>query len=213
MRILISNTTRSIATLALGALLWVGVSTTAQAQQSLTYGLKGGLNVAHMYGDAIGDQEARVRFGGGAFLTYRMSEYFAIQPEVLLTVKGGDVTPGVIDEAGETTYELGYLEVPVLAKLYVPTDGRIQPNLFAGPVLDVKLAGEADGRDLDDALKETDFGLAFGGGLDFLLPVGRGLKTVTLDARYTLGLVEVFDVPGEPEARNGAFTVMLGLGL
>ena len=54
-------------------------------------------------------------------------------------------------------------------------------------------------------MKSTDFGLVFGGGVDF----GLGKGYFTIDLRYTLGLTTISDFEDE-DVKNGAFSLMLG---
>lgn len=211
----------TLTTLTLFSILFLILGTnikTSNAQSSqtepLTWGIKAGVNASDLYGGDINSSDTRAGFNGGLFLNYRFSKYFAIQPEVAYTEKGSEVGQGVVGEEGAVDYNLSYLEIPVLAKFYIPTGGLVEPNIYAGPEVGFKLNGEANDNDLDDSVKDAEFGLAFGGGVDFSLgnnPTNL-LRTIGLDLRYTLGLTDVFDVPGDPEARNGAFTAAISLG-
>jgi hypothetical protein len=53
-------------------------------------------------------------------------------------------------------------------------------------------------------LKDTDYGLVFGGGVDFELGPGE----LTVDARYTLGLAKIYD--SGIDVNNRVISVMLG---
>ena len=185
-----------------------GQNAHAQSQMEyspVTWGLNAGLTVSDLWGDDVGGTTVRAGFTGGAFLNYRVHPTFSIQPEMNFTMKYSQADAGVLGEAQKTDYDLGYLEIPVLFKAHLPTQSMITPNLYAGPALSFKLYGEADGDDLRSTHNSVDFGLAFGGGID----INRALH---LDLRYTLGLVDVFDAPGDPEVKNGAFQVTLGYG-
>lgn len=194
-----------------------GISTTAAQsyqKEPLTWGVKAGIVASDLYGDDVGGTDARTGFNGGLFLNYRFNDYWGLQPEVLFSNKGADLESGLSGENAPTEYDLGYLSVPVLAKLYIPASPYLIPNLYAGPEVGFKLYGDANGSDLNDQLKDAEFGLAFGAGLDYNLssdPVNF-IRTVGLDLRYTLGLTNLFDTPSEPEARNGVFTAALFAG-
>jgi len=190
--------------------------TAAQSYQNepLTWGLKAGVNVSDFYGDAAEGSDVRSGFSGGLLFNYRFDDYWALQPEVLFSIKGADLESGLTGEDGPTEYELGYLNIPVLAKFYIPTGSATTPNLYAGPDVGFKLYSDANDRDIDDQLKDVELGIAFGAGLDFNLgsnPVNF-IRTVGLDLRYTLGLTDIFDTPEEPEARNSVFSAALFLG-
>lgn len=198
-------------------ILGVGITTTsAQTSQKepFTWGIKAGVNVSDFYGDDADNSDVRAGFSGGLLFNYRFNSYWAIQPEVLFNIKGADLDTGLAGENGPAEYEFGYLNVPVLAKFYIPTGSALTPNLFAGPEVGFKLYGESNDSDIDDELKDAEFGIAFGAGLD--LSTGSNpanlIRTVGLDLRYSLGLTDVFDTPQEPEARNGVFQAALLLG-
>lgn len=180
----------------------------AQMQQQpdpLTWGITGGMTISDMWGDDVGSTSTRAGFTGGLFLNYRTNPFFSVQPELLFSMKNIETSSGIIGQDVTTEYDFGYLEIPVLLKAHLPTGGMISPNLYAGPSLAFKLYGDANDTDLDDNLRGVDFGFAFGGGID----IGQRLN---IDARYTLGVVDVFDVPTDPSAKNGSFAVTLGIG-
>lgn len=198
-----SHLTLSIAT---AMLVLLAAGPPAQAQ-SLSGGLKVGLNVADMYGDDISAAEVRPLFSGGVFLTYRPSEILAIQPEVNFTMKGAEVSRSALGGDTPSSYEFGYLELPLLFKAYLPGSLAGRPNLFAGPALGIKLYGEDDGADLDDSVQPTEASMVFGGGLE--IPFGR--RSLILDLRYTLGLTDTFDNAGDLDARTGTFAASVGI--
>ncbi len=171
----------------------------------LTWGFTAGISISDLWGDDVGATSTRAGFTGGAFMNYRFSPYISVQPEALFTMKHSEVRDGVLGENRKIEYDFGYLEIPVLLKAHVPTGGAVSPNIYAGPALSFKLYGDADGSDLGSDLNSVDFGFAFGAGLDIY-------HRVNLDARYILGVVDVFDVTADPEAKNGSFAITLGVG-
>lgn len=183
-------------------------------QEPLTWGLKAGVNVSDFYGDDINQTDARENFSGGILLNYRFNEYWALQPEVIFNIKGADLESGLTGENGSAEYEVGYLNIPVLAKFYIPAGSLLSPNLYAGPEVGFKLYADSNNNDINDELKDAEFGIAFGAGLDFNLGSDPTdfIRTIGLDLRYSLGLTDVFDTPPEPEARNSVFLAALFLG-
>lgn len=198
-------------------IFWFGSTVEAQDTKdpNLHWGIKGGVNVTTLYGDQVNGSDARAGFTGGLFLNYRFSPHWSIQPEVLFSMKGGDLDQGLTGETGSADYEVGYLEIPVLAKYKFDTNSIAKPYLNAGPQVGFTLYGESNERDINDnQLKDAEFALAFGGGVDFAVassPVDL-VQTVGLDLRYTLGLTDVFDVPGDLEAKNQAFIGAVTIG-
>ncbi len=187
--------------------------------QEASFGVKGGLSLANVTGDEVEDVEWKMGGAGGLFVEYKVSDVFAIHPEVLYCMKGSKSEGEIFETTIESTLKLTYIDIPVLAKVMIPVEGSVSPSLFAGPYvgfnLDAKLEleaeGESDEGDIKDYVKSTDYGLVVGGGLDYHLDNGGA---ITLDARYSLGLSGIYDEEGEDEegseVKNQAVMVMIG---
>ena len=102
----------------------------------------------------------------------------------------------------DITLALDYIEVPVLLKAIIPVQGStIRPAIYAGPVLSfnttAKIEGEGGGQtaseDVSEFVQSTDFALAFGGGVGFLV----GMHELGFDIRYILGLKSFDDSDDE----------------
>jgi len=181
--------------------------------QRTTGGIKGGLNLARFSGDDAGDdQELLMGYCAGVFIAFNLGDTLAIQPEILYTVKGTKLEAGgiIFNETAKATTEISYLEIPLLLKLSMSTEGSIIPRLFVGPAAAVKLdakakfeyAGISEEEDIEN-IKDVDFGLVAGAGFD--------IGVLTVEARYTLGLVSINDTELEEiDIRNSVFSVMAG---
>jgi hypothetical protein len=176
----------------------------------LQAGVKGGVNLSNTRTDIDGaaDTKSRTGMSIGGFVGVPVNEMFSIQPEALFSMKGSkdDADP-------EETLKLNYIEIPVLAKVSLLPEAPAHPSLFLGPALGINISAEtqvqdADAVDVKDAVKTTDFGLVFGGGLD--MPVGAGTQSIGLDVRYTLGLSSWVDADPDPgfSIKNGALSLM-----
>jgi hypothetical protein len=186
--------------------------------QGLDLGLKGGVNFAKLSGDDVEDASNRTGFAIGAFLNVSTGGFFSIQPEVLFSQKGVKAE----DEDGELTMKLSYVEIPVLLKVSPMLAGAtgFQPFLYAGPVLGISagcsVGGEGEGISFDvdcgvgdfADTKSTDLGAVFGAGGSFA--VGRG--AFSIEARYGLGLSDVFDVE-DMDAKNRTISVLVGYSI
>ncbi len=177
-------------------------------------GLKGGLCRAGIRGDGTEGWEDRDGFCGGGFLFLPLSDYFGLQAELLYVSKGAEYKEDWGGAELKTTLDLAYLEIPLLARLTIPTGISLTPSIFAGPVLGLKVKGdqkaESRGRSTSEeieGLKSTDLGLTLGGGLDFDTGYGKAL----VDLRYEFGLTEILDDGGS--VKNGAFLAMVGYSL
>ena len=123
----------------------------------------------------------------GAYITININDMFAIQPEVLFMQRGGkideiDVLYHIDDDWVDGTWAMeakhGYVEIPVLAKLSIPTDGALTPFFFAGPAVSFNLSAENEmameipSYDWSETETEDDEDI---GGIDFALVFGAGL--------------------------------------
>jgi hypothetical protein len=187
------------------------------------FGFKGGVNFSSFHGSAdldTGDvlvaPVRRTGLAGGAFLAIAAGPSVVIQPEVLFTQKGARYTRG----GDELTYEVDYLEVPLLLKLRLG-GGSARVALFAGPAAGFTLTskvvgrsgdGEESSNDTKDQVRSVDWGLALGAGVD----IAAGSGTLTLEGRYTLGLSPLARDPEPDETRsgfdpkNGVVSLLLG---
>ena len=184
-------------------------------------GLKGGINISTLSqkgADLISVSWKSVTgFTVGGFYAFNVNEYFAIQPELYYTKKGGKLEESILSVLASKSLVIHYLELPILLKLKLTSQGSISPNLFVGPYVSLKLSDKGEikalGIKLEEELikvKSSDFGLVFGGGIDF--KVSNAI--VFLDIRYDLGLVNVAEpILGiENEMKNRSLILMLGFG-
>ncbi|MES2766194.1 MAG: porin family protein [Bacteroidota bacterium] len=205
-------------------------SSVADAQ--ITYGVKGGISVATfiqefdtpMREGNIAETSSVTGFAGGAFAKFTIPLLpFSIQPEILYVRKGGEGRySGKIetsDFASKEVLTLDYVEIPVLLKFNIPVPLPVTPSIFAGPTYsylvgsEKKVAFTMDSQTDNSTFKpisdleKHDFGVAFGGELDFNVLATK----LTLDARYTLGLAGLKETEMRRTLKNRAWIVMLGV--
>src|ERR1700749_475310 len=108
--------------------------------QETKFGVKAGLNLVTLTG-AVEDASAKVGFNAGGFAEIKLSEKFAIQPELLFSTQGYKYkeTGSDADYSYEEKLNLGYLNIPVMAKFYVAQKFSIE----AGPQLGILLSAKA----------------------------------------------------------------------
>lgn len=161
----------------------------AQMNSNARYGIKGGFNASNLYVDDVDDENARYGFNVGLYGQILASEAFAIQPELLYTTKGSKVEySNFVNQT--VTYNLNYLELPVLAAFKLGKAAEIHVGPYAGYLLNANIKYKGDfvnGTDEinKDNLKSYDFGLVGGFGLNF--------GAVQVGARYNYGLVKIAD--------------------
>lgn len=190
----------------------------ANAQES-SIGIKGGVNFANLatgddYDAAFEDNKTKLGFHAGLFFNLKITDFFALQPEILYSLQGVkfDLIGG-----DELKYNLSYINVPVLAKIYFGENFNIHAGPYAGFLVNtgVKVDGNTFDEDaLEDAYKTFDFGVS--GGIEFGAASG-----LVIGARYNLGLAdirdndsEVFDVnDSDDRITNQVIQIYAGIGL
>lgn len=173
----------------LGMLLTLFMFLPAHAQGN--FGVLGGWSFtnASIDPDQGFDWKTRTVGGFGAVLDYRVTDFITLHLEPMLLGKG----PKAEEGENKVVFRLTYIEIPAMFKYIIGTN-TIKPYLMAGPTIgflqDAKLKvtmGNWD--DLKDDLKSIDFGFGFGAGLD--LPIGN--NSIFVEARYSLGLMNIAD--------------------
>jgi len=180
--------------------------------------IKIGLSGSTLSGDTPTDFSAITRFAGGAGLSYDLGNGLLIQPEFLYIIKGAtgkgsiDIVPIENPVPIQATFELTYLEVPVLL-IYRFERRGLSPRIFAGPTLSFKLDSQVtfsalDGgpefQERDDTVESSDLGITVGLGFD--TEMGDELFTVGLRGTYGLSNART----GDPALHNTAFGVYAG---
>ena len=168
---------------------------TASQAQGLDLGIKAGVNFATLT-DASG-LDNRTGFVAGAFVGGKLSDRFGIQADLLYSQQGAEFN------AGE--FNLDYVNVPVVAKIYLSDNF----NLQAGPQFGVLVNEEAQtvvGEVINDiATKDFDVSAVVGVGFD--VPLG-----LRLEGRYNFGLTDVPEEKGTDfnKSKNSVITLSIG---
>ena len=191
--------------------------------QDLQGGVKIGMNYSKLSGYQYGEAKYKSGYVGGVFGACSLNDWIAFQIEMLYAQKGaewemiilGATSSGIIQKTME---DLEYLQFPVLAKLTLPTDFMIKPNLYLGPSFDVLLSAKVDmplwGEvDEKEFTRNHDIGLIVGGGADIAL---NDYLNIVVDLRYTIGLIEINEpYPSDymlSDKKNSALSILMGFG-
>ena len=159
-----------------------------------------GVNLATM--TKTTDSKMRVGLAVGAELAVGAAENFEVSAGVLYSmqgVKGKDNLLGVnIDE----TIKLDYINIPILANLYITRGLAIKAGVQPGFNVKKKIKAEAGGQS-DEATIDGVKGFALS------VPVGLSYEIggVVLDARYNWGLTKVWK---DEDSKHSYFTITLG---
>lgn len=161
------------------------------------FGITAGVNSATFGGSDAEDAKRRTSGMIGVLLVAPVTPVFAIQPELLYTMKGAKFNDGTF----EATLKMNYVEIPVLARFDFASSGGVKPFFYVGPAISFKLScdvsasfqGATSTSDCDQAsegeanVKSVDYGAIVGAGLAFDVS-GR---MFTLGARYDHSLSKV----------------------
>lgn len=166
-------------------------STVAVQAQGLNFGIKAGANFSNFTGDTNTDSMTGIH--AGAVVELNIIPVISVQAEGLFSAQGASFK----DELGGVTdLNLDYISVPLMAKYYILPS---KLSLMAGPQFSF-LIDEAE-----EALEAKSFDMAATGGVE--LKVIAGLFA---QARYTIGLSDVYDSDNVINAKNAVFQLSLG---
>ena len=199
-----------------GLLLIVGLPATSQAQLPISFGIKGGVNIANISFDDFDDNDSRTGFNIGAVLDIGIPMfpvgietglYYSQQGTTFDITETFDGMPVRMDG----TIKLDYLTIPVLAKVNFGPPGPFSPHILAGPyaafVLNAEEEFSSNGQsetvDISDDVESLDFGLTLGLGADFNLMV----TTISVQGRYSFGLSDIFEDEG---SKNRVISLVAG---
>lgn len=189
------------------------------------FGIKGGLNLSQLYVEqpTVKDESMKVGINLGVFGKIPISNFLAVQPEVLYSSAGSKITYGGSDlenilgiQPGEVRFNLNYVQVPIaLAVNLGPLNVHAGPYfsyLLSAKVKDLKSSdlGSSDIGTLNtDDFNKMDYGVMFGVGFD--------VNAFTLGVRYNYGLREIGNtgIAGQltENSKNGVGQIYIGIGL
>ena len=176
--------------------LLVAISMNMQAQL-VKFGIKGGVNYANQNGSNITvnstnyQTDAITSYHAGLIAEIKLVDSFSIQPELLYSTQGASYK----NATEEFRNELGYLSIPVLAKINL----NKFVSLELGPQASFLLS-ERNNFDFKDA-NTFDFAVVGGLGLNIT-------KNLFIQGRYGLGLT---DASKDAEVKNSVVQVSAGI--
>jgi hypothetical protein len=184
--------------------------------QKVSYGLKGGLNLANISvsGEGAPSTSYFSNFHVGGFVEIQLNKKVSFQPELLYSNQGGRFDQVVDIEEGifitNNTLKLSYINIPMMIKYYANDklyfEGGPQVGFLTSAKLKVEVSGYGSAEeDVKDSFNGVDFGLGFGLGYNFT-------KQLAGNFRYNFGLTNAADTePGDDSTiKNSVFAVSLG---
>lgn len=189
----------------------------AQEEKVTTeFGVKGGFNMSNLYQSEADDNNVIYGFNAGLYATLPISDFIAIQPEILYTTKGAELDYNNAFAEGNAKFKLNYIEVPLLVRVNITKNFNVHAGGYASYLVSSKVTGDGDinfdeAIDTDD-LNKFDAGLSAGVGVDFN-PISVGLRynyglTTVGKERTVAGTTYTF-----PDAKNSNLTLYLSYKL
>lgn len=172
------------------------VSSFAQhAVGTFTIQPKVGLNLANV---TKGDGDIRVGAVAGAEFEYQVSDIFSLSAGALYSMQGckGEV------EGIDATVKLDYLNIPILANVYVAKGLAVKLGIQPGFNVTSKASVEKSGTKVTTDLDGIE-------SVDFSIPVGLSyeINNFVIDGRYNLGVSKIMD---GSDSKNSVFQFTLG---
>ena len=179
------------------------------------FGVKGGFNMSNLYGsgDDVDDNNILYGFNAGVYATLPISDFVAIQPEILYSAQGSK-SEGPLNIEGDiydvkATLKMNYINVPVMFKYQIADKFSLEAGPYVGFLTKAKLEFDIEGlgsgtEDMKDNVKSTDFGIGVGMNYEFS-------DVIFANARYQAGLTEIGDSEaGGNNIKNSVFQIGLG---
>ncbi len=180
-----------------GVFLIALTSINAQSDSKMVQlGAKGGVNFSKLSGDDFDDVDSRTSFNAGLVAEIPISERLSFQPEVFYSGQGFDIAErdqdNVFDTDENIEYQLDYIQVPLLLKVYLVKGLSVE----AGPQFGFKIHEEFDSQPNDDGGDiEIDNDDSYVKDFDTSVALGTSYKFDNgffLSARYNIGVTSIF---------------------
>jgi hypothetical protein len=179
-------------------LLIVATITIVFANAQIQFGLKANYNLAGVMQSGPEPQnglKSKSAFSGGALALIPISAPFYLQPEIVYSAQGTDIS----DNGFSGSLNYNYLNIPILGKYQSDMGlfGETGPQV--GFLLSANAKGEGQTVDMKSQTQSVDFSWAFGVGYK-LHDMGLGF-----DIRYNLGLTNTLKDGGGESVKNSVF--------
>ena len=185
----------------IAAMMVATLSVSAQeAGQMFIKPMAGGI-FSTLVGD-VDDVKGKIGLVGGAEFGYNINETFGITAGLLYTMQGCK------DKDVDANFNLDYINVPVLANVYVAPGLALK----AGPQIGFLTRAKLDDVDMKDVCNTIDFSIPVG--------VSYEISDFVIDFRYNIGITsvsknkeikaDVIEIESDRKTRNSVFMLTVG---
>jgi hypothetical protein len=166
---------------------------------SQTMGLKAGLNVSSIGGDAQG-VESRLGYHAGFFYSMKINDVLGFQPEIVYSSQGAQ-----LEASSDVKVIYSYVNVPLLLKYYPTESFSIQGGPQVGILAGAKAKFQDEDEDIKDQLEMLDLGIGIG--------LGYEINKLNFMARYNFGLTNTAKDSDDEHYPNRVFQIGVGIVL
>ena len=138
-----------------------------------TFGIKGGANLSNLYVKDVTDENSKLGFQVGVFAKAPITKFFSIQPELIYTQKGTELDYNNIFANGKASFNLQYVELPVMGVINVSNNFNLQIGPYISYLSSVNVKNKRSNGTYDfekevskKNFEEFDYGVAGGFGFD-----------------------------------------------
>ncbi len=161
-----------------------------------TIGIKGGMNLNRISLNEFQNKENRIGYHFGAFARLRLTEVFAIKPEVLFSTAATTLEYSGDLESNRVAVHLNYMDVPLLGSFYLTDKFSLQTGVYGSYLIRSSKGKSASGEDATSEFSQArfnkvDMGIIGGASLEF--------RTLSFGLRYLKSLKPV----GDPHIDQG----------
>lgn len=191
--------------------------TSAEPSLSPKFGIKGGFDLTSLYISDVSSEHMKPGFDAGVFAKLPVTRGFSIQPELLYSLKGAkDTYSNFAQGSGEYRFNLGYIQLPVLAVVNLAPNFNLHLGGYAAYLVNANVKNVDDNGNIQSATELStgdfnrwDFGLMGGLGFD--------IENFTIGARYSYGLSNIGkndNLSGDltRNSKNAGVGVYIGFG-
>ncbi|MGN0069305.1 MAG: porin family protein [Prevotella sp.] len=177
-------------------------SAAAFAQHSVgtvTVQPRAGMSIASL--TDIDDSDCRIGIAAGAELEYQVTDMISLSGGLLYSMQGVKGS----DDDMDVTVKMDYLNIPLLANVYVAKGLAVKFGLQPGFNLSAKAKAEQSGVSAEadiDGVKSIDLSIPMGASYEF--------SNFVVDARYNWGLTKVMK---DSDCKNSVFQITVGYKL
>ena len=178
----------------------------ANAQQMFIKPMVGG-TLATLTGDTEGNK-MKLGLVAGAEFGYNINDMFAVTAGALVSLQGSKFDDNSYQK--DITTNLTYLNIPILANVYIAPGLAIKAGVQPGFLLSRKtkldeLIGSGSWTSVEhtstDGMKKVDFSIPLG--------LSYEISDFVIDARYNLGLTNINDTDSY-KSKNGVIMLTVG---